>query len=515
MYMNTIIYSHPHVENDFGLTHEEWAWLGEAPSTWCGLVGATPTDSDRPSLAVKTRPRVMVVDDDPIVAFLLAQALQRGGYEVEVFSNGPAALESFERLESDLVVADWIMPGLDGLSLIDMLKSRAPKLPAMLITGFGEHETVRQAREAGRVDAVFSKPFDLQKFLEMVGLFLFQTPETAAALQKLGSQTGPPAQLGSVDGWRALAVREGYFEQMLESVIDAVIMVDKDQRVVYRNRGAERMFDLKDRSQGLALSDFCPAGSRLPAILASYFQPHPPVEEQSEAFFRRATGEEFYAVFSASLFAPAWKEATVLLFIKDINDHHHFTEKRLLEQTKDLELLALTDPLTCLYNRRYFDRRLDEEFKRMERYHSSLTLIMLDFDHFKLINDYYGHLVGDKVLQTASQILTQALRDVDTVARWGGEEFMVLLPETAWETGLAVARRLHSLIGHSDRWEELASGLKVTVSLGVVSLPWPNQPMAVKETLEVLDRALYRAKNAGRNRVAMYRDETGCFDVEE
>lgn len=514
--MNTMINPHPHVENDFGLAHEGWAWLGETSSNRCVPGEATVrSGGDRLALAAKTRPRVMVVDDDPIVAFLLAQALQRGGYEVEVFSNGPAALESFERLETDLVVADWIMPGLDGLSLIDILKSRAPKLPAMLITGFGEHETVRQAHEAGRVDAVFSKPFDLQKFLETVSLFLFQMPETAAVLPKLGPQAdGPPAQLGSVDGWRSLAVREGYFEQMLESVIDAVIMVDKDQRVVYRNRGAERMFDLKDRSKGLTLNDFCPAGSRLPAILASYFQPHPPVEEQSEAFFRRATGEEFYAVFSASLFAPAWKDPTVLLFIKDINDRHHFTEKRLLEQAKDLELLALTDPLTGLYNRRYFDRRLDEEFKRMERYHSCLTLIMLDFDHFKLINDYHGHLIGDKVLQISSKLLTHVLRDIDTVARWGGEEFMVLLPETGWETGLAVARRLHSLVGHSDRWAELSPDLKVTVSLGVVSLPWHHQPMAVKQTLEVLDRALYRAKNAGRNRVAMYRDETGCFDLD-
>jgi diguanylate cyclase (GGDEF)-like protein len=142
----------------------------------------------------------------------------------------------------------------------------------------------------------------------------------------------------------------------------------------------------------------------------------------------------------------------------------------------------------------------------MERYHSPLSLIMIDFDHFKIINDTFGHLIGDKVLSGAATELTRGLRDVDTLARWGGEEFMVLLPDTGEETALMVAKRLHSLIGASGKWAAFADGLEVTVSLGLLSLPWSKTPMSISRVIDVLDKTLYQAKEKGRNRISRYLD---------
>ena len=246
-------------------------------------------------------------------------------------------------------------------------------------------------------------------------------------------------------------------------------------------------------------------------LLTEFFQPHPPVEEQNEAFFRRADGEEFYAVFSVSLFDPDYQEPAVLLLVKDLNDRHTM-ERRIVEKNRSLEMMAATDPLTGLYNRRYFDHKLAEEFRRLERYGTSLSLVMVDFDHFKIINDTFGHLAGDKVLSYAARELAACLRDVDTLARWGGEEFMALLPETGADTALAVARRLHARIRGSEKWAAIAGGLTVTASLGVVSLPWKKSRMTPAGAVEVLDRALYQAKRNGRNRIVRYRDDTGGFE---
>jgi len=447
----------------------------------------------------------MVVDDDPVIGGVLAGVLGRGGYEVEVFQDSLAALESFDRLKLDLVVADWIMPGLDGLGLIDALKRKAPDLPALLITGHGqEAETVRLARQNGLVDAVLFKPFDLSAFLETVSSVLpHQAPPASdAAIRQLRA-----------GAWAALTDRESYFERILESIIDSVLMIDGQGRIIYHNRGAEIMFSLGGCDRELPdFTDLCPPGSDLPRSLAAFFQLRPPKATQSEAFFQRPGRPPFYAGFSISPFEPEGRGPAVILVVKDLNDRH-LLEQRVTEENRDLERLAMTDPLTASYNRRYLDRRLDEEFKRMQRYRSPLTLIMIDFDHFKLINDYFGHLVGDQVLSTAARDLTDSLRQVDVLARWGGEEFMALLPETGPETGLMVARRLHALIADSPRWAELTPGFKVTASLGLISLPWETRPAGQGRTLEILDRALYRAKETGRNRIVRYTDSLDDYET--
>ncbi|MDR2947524.1 MAG: GGDEF domain-containing protein, partial [Candidatus Adiutrix sp.] len=182
------------------------------------------------------------------------------------------------------------------------------------------------------------------------------------------------------------------------------------------------------------------------------------------------------------------------------------------EKKRDMETLALTDSLTGLYNRRYFDRRLGEELKRAERYGSPLALIMIDFDHFKEVNDLFGHLVGDEVLVTASRILSRGLRDVDALVRWGGEEFMIIMPETGVETSLKAAVRLHALIGEAQEWRSLAPGLAVTVSMGLVNIPWAEGPLSANQVLSMLDQALYKAKNNGRNQIIRYIAERDAFE---
>lgn len=162
--------------------------------------------------------------------------------------------------------------------------------------------------------------------------------------------------------------------------------------------------------------------------------------------------------------------------------------------------LASTDGLTGLYNHRIFKQMLKEELSRAIRYHLPLALVMMDVDDFKRFNDTYGHPDGDKVLVAVAEILRETLRKCDIPFRYGGEEFIAILPETSREPAAMVAERIRQTIATESRRhlpEYIPHG--VTVSVGVASFPEDGE--SADELLKMVDQLLYRAKNEGKNRV--------------
>ncbi|MFO7954829.1 GGDEF domain-containing protein [Thioalkalivibrio sp.] len=174
-----------------------------------------------------------------------------------------------------------------------------------------------------------------------------------------------------------------------------------------------------------------------------------------------------------------------------------------------LEHESITDPLTGLFNRRHMDRRLDEEVSRARRYGQPLSLVMLDIDEFKPINDRLGHLVGDYILTTLAERMQRVLRRSDLAARFGGEEFVVIAPHTDLDAAIALGDKLRNavagtpitLTGHQAAPPCAPDTLTVTVSVGIASLSTDPPSSDTAETLIArADDALYRAKQDGRNR---------------
>lgn len=160
--------------------------------------------------------------------------------------------------------------------------------------------------------------------------------------------------------------------------------------------------------------------------------------------------------------------------------------------------LSVTDELTGVFNRRYFDRRLQDEINRCRRYQRPLGLVYLDLDRFKSVNDRYGHAVGDVVLRFAADLLARQVRNVDTVARIGGEEFAVILPETDLKGARILAERLLQAFRETAPPVPEMGGARVTMSAGVAAYPGQAN---FEELLRAADRGLYQAKAAGRNQV--------------
>jgi len=175
---------------------------------------------------------------------------------------------------------------------------------------------------------------------------------------------------------------------------------------------------------------------------------------------------------------------------------------RLMQQSRanqeELERLANFDSLTGLHNRRAILHRLDEQLKRVKRYKGGLSLIMLDIDYFKKANDQYGHLVGDEVLENVAVLMQQNVRNTDSVGRYGGDEFIIVLPETDLSSALIVAERLRKAIETAEMRDSGGDTFGITVSQGVSSYKPGEDELAL---VSRSDDALYRAKQNGRNRV--------------
>ncbi len=176
----------------------------------------------------------------------------------------------------------------------------------------------------------------------------------------------------------------------------------------------------------------------------------------------------------------------------------------------DLERLSITDPLTGLFNRRYFQYRLEQEVERARRQGGPVSVLMIDLDHFKRVNDRHGHRAGDEALRMIGDLLVRELRRPDVCTRWGGEEFAVILPGTDESGAAVVAKRLLRAIRASARLSAVRIGVpdgrpetvRVTASLGVAA--YPSEAVATPEQLvQRADAAMYRAKEQGRDRVRL------------
>lgn len=214
-----------------------------------------------------------------------------------------------------------------------------------------------------------------------------------------------------------------------------------------------------------------------------------------------AVEDEIIGIISLNSDQPNAYDAQDLQFFSVIGYQMAATLKH-FQRFSSIKSMAVYDTLTSLYNRRSFDERLIVETQKAFYSGSSLSLVMLDIDHFKRINDTFGHTEGDKVLQEIASLLKTSVRKKDTVARYGGEEFVLILPEAGLEEAMMISERIRRLV-EQTLFDVGKTKIHVTVSLGISNTI--NHRARTKEDLvRMADQALYEAKRGGRNRVCIY-----------
>ncbi len=438
------------------------------------------------------RGKILIVDDTSENRTLLVRILSNEGYQVQSVENGVQAVEFIQTDPPDLILLDIAMPDMDGLETCACIKAdkNSCDIPVIFISALDATEDKVKAFHAGGVDYI-TKPFDDEEVKVRV--------ENHLALLKLrlelqAANRALAERLEELDrSQRLLHEREQKLQAFVNAIPDLSFVFDEEGRFLEVLTNETSLLTAQiDDLKGNLLKNVMPQD----------------VAEKILGAIRRtlATGKTEVIEYKATVLdgEQRWFEGRIALLDKDESGHHkvvliarEITERVHLYQ--EVRRLAMEDPLTGCFNRRHFFTLAEQELKRCVRYQHHLSLIMLDLDHFKNVNDRFGHPAGDLVLCSLVTLCRTQLRTVDILGRYGGEEFVILMPETNLEGGMQAAERIRREI-EMMRVDALGCDCSVTASIGVTSLRMKfDQVPTVDGMLKHADEALYLAKAAGRN----------------
>jgi len=448
--------------------------------------------------------RVLIVDDIPTNVRLLEARLTAEYYEVVTASSGAQALDICQTQDIDIVLLDVMMPEMDGFEVCRRLKAnpQTHHLPVLMITALDQPSDRVQGLDAG-ADDFLSKPVDDTQLMARVKSLV----RLKSLTDELRARALTGQQIAIEDALRAM--------DSISATGSSILIIDTDRRHAERIKGylspehsvdiltepADAVFQVTGATYELALvsmslEDFDPLrvcsqvrtvdhSRSLPIILLADASDKPRVVRALDLGIN-----DFIS-------RPVDRNELMARVRTQVRRHRYAMELR--ESVNNTMALAVTDALTGLYNRRYFDRHLNVLLGKAQEQDRDMALMILDIDHFKAVNDTHGHDIGDAVLREFSARLKRNIRGVDLACRFGGEEFVVLMPDTDIGQAEAVAERVRQSMAEKAFDVGAVRPLSVTVSVGVsIKESFVDTPESLIKRADV---ALYRAKREGRNRV--------------
>lgn len=471
--------------------------------------------------------QVLLVDDNPIQLSLLRHLFQRHGHQTIEARNGAEALIVLATEFPDVVVSDCVMPLLDGYQFCRLLKDdRATRhLPVLLLTAQGTGLARFWAKTCG-ADRFLVKGRDLDHVVEAAAALAEQSsrPRSTHAVPKLAQEN---FGVDAIQRRLAMALEQRLVETALRDSIARLYTADHDTpRLIQGFIEILQELVLPGALMVAYLGEdgaWCHGvhGSSTSAedrqTLEKALAEQGPIQTQTGCHWhpaaddderRRSLRDPVLRVFTAT--TPGYPAVGALAFITERRASEDF--ERLFEiaaeelgrllslEDSRLRLYhqAIRDPLTGLYNRKHILDMLGMELDQCGRFGQDLSIMLVDLDHFKAVNDRFGHAVGDQVLSVMAQRMVFGLRKVDQLGRIGGEEFLAYCPQTDLEGARALAERLREQVS-VETIPGLPSNDRVTLSIGLAA--WEGPEDTPERLVSRADKALYEAKAQGRNRV--------------
>ena len=449
--------------------------------------------------------RILVVDDIPANVKLLEARLTAEYYEVVTAANGFEALDACDKNQVDIVLLDIMMPGMDGFEVCERLKAdpKTCHIPIVMVTALDAPEDRVRGLEAGADDFLTKPVNDMQLMTRVKSLVRLKslTDELrlrAATTRDIGIEEMLQRSMRDSAGKARLLIveeREQAFRRLatlLDHVADCDHVSDPQQALFVAAEGGYECVVVSSRAGGADPLRLC---SQLRSLDRTRFVPIVLLAEPGEDE-RIARGLELGV--NDYLVRPIDGNELAARIKTQVRRKKYHDELR-SSVTQSIEM-AVTDGLTGLHNRRYLDTHLRTLFERAQRRGRPLSLLIADIDRFKSINDTYGHDGGDDVLREFSRRLRRNVRGLDLACRYGGEEFVIVMPETDPAVAGMVAERIRAEIESTPfAIQAAAKAISVTASFGVATMAAaPDNP---ERLLKRADTALYEAKTGGRNRV--------------
>ena len=445
--------------------------------------------------------RILVVDDVERNVRLLEAKLSAEYYEVVTASNGQEALQKIRVVQPDIVLLDVMMPEMDGYEVCRRIRA-TPEImhvPVIMVTALSEVEDKVQGLEAG-ADDFLTKPVDDRSLFARVRSLvrLKMTNDELRLRLQTGRQLGvlKPGQLiGDQDASNAeILVVE---QSEIAGRRTAGILADDGNQVTVVDSASDCMtkietmdFDLILVSTDMAEDD----PLRLLAQLRTNARTRPLPIVAILDMADRQTFERASELGATDFLAKPVEKSELLARARTQIRRKRFQDQ-LRQDYEQSIAMALKDPLTGCYNRRYLDAHLGGQVVDAQEKGKALSLLMMDIDLFKVVNDSHGHAAGDQVLIEVARRFSETIRDFDMLARFGGEEFVVAMPDTGPRIASVVAERLRRVIADTPIALD-GHEINLTISIGVADTNLAGNPA---ELLLLADEALYRAKANGRN----------------
>ena len=458
------------------------------------------------------RERILLVEDDPQLFTALAEFLAGQGFAVRRTADGREALAALQEEEFHLVLLDLALPGLSGLELLSWIKTNSPRTEVILFTGPEPPGGADQALRLGAYDCLPKSWMTLDQMQAVVARALERRRVELSNLDLIADLRRAQEELAlhrSQDLIQVRRIGEALavpltWEQLIQGLVNLFWESLPFKILGLRFRGAGKGMSREAYRRQPGLKEDAVAGFK--ANLKKLFQlaaagPPPTSEEPlpdqslSQILWGKAQTGECLALVAGGRDTPFSPEEAELFQIFILQGEAALRNLELLEEIRKL---AIRDGLTGLYNYRHFWELLVHEVMKSRRYQVPLSMLFLDLDNFKIINDTLGHLQGDLVLKTLAAYLQRGVRQADVVCRYGGEEFVVLLPETGLEQAIRLAKRLRHHISQMA-FPLPGRDLHITVSIGAAVL---TPHMDGEALVAAADAAMYRAKQAGGDQVS-------------
>lgn len=414
--------------------------------------------------------KVMFVEDDTQTKEAIKFFLQDEVKELYLASNGQEGLELFEQLKPDIVITDENMPIMCGLEMIEKIKVQKPNQSVVLFTAKSDVEILTHAIDVN-INKIVLKPVkDFEVFLSKLEELSQNIITQKRIKEKEYLEEEKRKILSDYVLWSTSDL-----EGNVTDISSAFLKLSGygKEEVIGQNHNIFRRSDYSKKSFKESWK-----------ILDNGEKWEGELENQTK------DGQVYWI---STIITPFCNENGEKIGYKSI--------KMDITDKKHIESLSEHDNLTKLFNRRKIAQYLVEYKEKVDRYNIDCSVVMIDIDDFKLINDHLGHVVGDKILEEFGGLLSKNVRKTDIVSRWGGEEFVILLPYLDLKQGFLSAKKLRELIENHTFY----NNIKITSSFGVSVL---SSIKTYMQTIDQADKAMYQSKNSGKNLVTIYSKES-------
>jgi len=455
--------------------------------------------------------KILIVDDDATFVDQAASALREEKHSVQSVKNAEEAMKKMNKSVFDIIITDIILPGTDGLKLLELIKEHSPSTDVIFCTSYSGVESAVKALKAGAYDYLI-KPIEtdtinytVRRCLDQRSIYeenaeLKDTMELIAACKNISTTFD--------------------LDKISKFALDVMLKETKASTGLFLAYTPEdgktlQLLDVKgtNSSQAKKLGDIF---LEMPKKWAKS------KKKKSESIFKLTAKEialiqtEYKSLKDGVVVAVKVKtDVKAYIILLNSTKAGDFSDDNLknldfilketslafsnLDQLLGAKELAYIDDLTELYNSRYLYLILDREIKRAKRFKTTLVLLFIDLDQFKKVNDSHGHLAGGKVLSEMAGVLLDCVREIDTVVRYGGDEYVIVLTEANLKSGRMVAERIRSSIEKHVFLKDEGLDINLTACIGIAA--FPKHALTRKELIHFADMAMYMGKETTKNAV--------------